>query len=287
MSYFCQLQFTRYKILNRYIIKRCFHQCKSQCYCINKHDMYNKKTKIRWQQYSKRKEINARFFKEFQQKKQIVEEIIERENIWTIPNFLSLGRILATPCLSYLIVSQDYQLALWLFGFAGFSDLTDGWIARTWTSQASKLGSFLDPAADKLLISTMFLSLTWVGLIPQSLTCLVIIRDIFLVAAASNIRYRSLPAPKTLSRFFDITHATVQLAPTSISKFNTVVQLLLITGTLAAPVFDFLDHKYLQGFRYFTAITTIASGISYIVSKNTYTLLMKNNKMQMKSCKMK
>lgn len=87
------------------------------------------------------------------------------------------------------------QVALWIFGVAGLTDLADGWIARTWTSQASKLGSFLDPMADKLLVGTLFLSLTWVDLIPVSLTCLVILRDFALIGAASYIRYRSLPEP--------------------------------------------------------------------------------------------
>jgi len=87
------------------------------------------------------------------------------------------------------------QIALWLLVFAGFSDLADGWIARTWISQASKLGSFLDPVADKLLVGTLFLSLAQVGLIPIPLTCLVIVRDIALVTAASYIRYYTLPPP--------------------------------------------------------------------------------------------
>lgn len=86
--------------------------------------------------------------------------------------------------------------------FAGVSDLADGWIARTWSSQASKLGSFLDPVADKLLVGTLFLSLAWVGLIPVPLTCLVVARDIALVVAASYIRYRSLPAPVCNRSFF-------------------------------------------------------------------------------------
>lgn len=87
------------------------------------------------------------------------------------------------------------QIALWLLVFAGFSDLADGWIARTWSSQASKLGTFLDPVADKLLVGTLFLSLAWVGLVPIPLTCLVITRDIVLISAASYIRYKSLPSP--------------------------------------------------------------------------------------------
>lgn len=183
--------------------------------------------------------------------------------------------MVTSPYLSYLILSQDYQVALWLLAFAGVSDLADGWIARTWSSQASKLGSFLDPVADKLLVGTLFLSLAWVGLIPVPLTCLVVARDIALVVAASYIRYRSLPAPKTLARYFDPTHATVQLAPTIASKLNTAVQLSFAAGTVAAPVFHFVNHPVLQCLCYITAISTLAGGISYLTSRNTYKFLRK------------
>lgn len=97
------------------------------------------------------------------------------------------------------------QIALWLLAFAGLSDLADGWIARTWTSQASKLGSFLDPVADKLLVGTLFLSLAWVDLIPVPLTCLVVTRDVVLVTAASYIRYRSLPPPVFINKLLILT----------------------------------------------------------------------------------
>lgn len=73
--------------------------------------------------------------------------------------------------------------------------MADGWIARTWTSQASKLGSFLDPVADKFLVGSLFLSLAWVGLIPMPLTYLVLSRDVALVIGAMYVRYRSLPHP--------------------------------------------------------------------------------------------
>lgn len=226
----------------------------------------------------KRRELRAKIMNNIRETKSKVESIIERENIWTVPNFLSIGRIITTPCLSYLIVSHDYNAALWVLGFAGLTDLIDGWIARTWSSQASKLGSFLDPMADKLLVGTLFLSLAWVELIPMSLTCLVVVRDIGLIAGASYIRYRSLPEPKTIARYFDATHATVQLAPTFISKLNTAVQLTLVAGTLAAPVFNFVDHPVLNGLCYLTAATTIAGGVSYLLSKNTYKYLSKKKR---------
>ena len=236
---------------------------------INNHKKYIAKN----ERIARRKALRSQILQDIKQTKRKVEEIIEKENIWTVPNLLCMGRIVTSPYLSYLILSQDYQVALWLLIIAGFSDLADGWIARTWTSQASKLGSFLDPVADKLLLGTLFLSLAWVGLVPVPLTCLVVTRDVAMVSAASYIRYKSLPPPKTLARYFDPTHATVQLAPTYISKINTVVQLAFVAGTLAAPIFHFVNHPILEGLCYVTAITTLAGGLSYLISKNTYKLL--------------
>ncbi|XP_042884299.1 probable cardiolipin synthase (CMP-forming) [Penaeus japonicus] len=204
-----------------------------------------------------------------------MDAIIERENIWTIPNLLCVSRIAFSPYLCHLVLSADYNWALGLFMFAGFTDLLDGWIARTFPSQASRLGSFLDPLADKVLVAMLFLSLTYVGLIPLPLTGLIIYRDILIIGGASYVRYKSLPPPKTITRYFDATHATAQLAPTTISKVNTAIQLGLITASLAAPVFFFTDHYLLNALCWVTAATTLSSGISYIFSKNTYKILEK------------
>ncbi|XP_012255268.2 probable cardiolipin synthase (CMP-forming) [Athalia rosae] len=221
------------------------------------------------------KVLQQRLIRDIRQTKERVEEVIEKENIWTVPNFLCISRIITSPYLGYLIVSQDYQVALCLLALAGITDLADGWIARTWSSQASKLGSLLDPVADKMLVGTLFLTLTWVELIPIQLTCLVIVRDVALVIGASYIRYRSLPNPRTLVKYFDPTYASVQLAPTFASKLNTGVQLCLVGTTLAAPVFHYVDHPLLQGLCYLTAVTTLAGGLSYLVSKDTYKFLRK------------
>ncbi|XP_034250438.1 probable cardiolipin synthase (CMP-forming) [Thrips palmi] len=205
--------------------------------------------------------------------KERMEDIIERENIYTIPNVLCVTRIVFSPYLGYLIIQSDFNLALGLLVVAGVTDALDGWIARTWKSQSSKLGSFLDPMADKVLIATLFLSLTYVDLIPIALTSLIVVRDVALVAAGSYIRYKSLPAPHTFRRYFDATHATAQLAPTNISKFNTMVQLALVAFTLGAPVFQYVDHAALHGLWYLTAGTTVASALSYAFSKGTYKFL--------------
>ncbi|KAL6424588.1 hypothetical protein ACFW04_009942 [Cataglyphis niger] len=283
MSYFTVLRFKQKStVLSKGLIEQCLRQylmCQGRLYVVESENRYRHCIGAK-DRAVRRKIWRTRILQDIKHTRRKVEEIIEKENIWTIPNLLCMGRIMTSPFLSYLILSQDYQIALWLLAFAGISDLADGWIARTWTSQASKLGSFLDPVADKLLVGTLFLSLAWVGLIPVPLTCLVIARDVALVSAASYIRYHSLPPPKTLARYFDPTHATVQLAPTFISKLNTGVQLSLVAGMLAAPVFHFVDHPILQYLCYLTAFTTIAGGVSYLLSKDTYKLLRKKKKTQ-------
>lgn len=192
--------------------------------------------------------------------KERMEEVIERENIYTIPNVLCVSRIAMTPYLGLLIVQSNFDLALAILGLAALTDLLDGWIARKWKSQSTKLGSFLDPMADKILISTLFLTLTYDELIPFALTAMIITRDVILVVAGFIIRYKSLPPPRTLARYFDASHATAQLAPTFISKANTVIQLLLVGSTLGAPVFHYIDHPILQSLWFITGATTIAAG---------------------------
>ncbi|XP_066466952.1 cardiolipin synthase (CMP-forming) [Tiliqua scincoides] len=185
------------------------------------------------------------------------------ENPWTIPNLLSMARIGLAPVLGYLIVEEDFNIALGVFALAGVTDLLDGFIARNWANQKSVLGSALDPLADKILISVLYISLTCANLIPVPLTSMIILRDIALIAAVFYVRYKTLLPPKTLSRYFNPCYATAQLKPTFISKINTVVQLILVAASLAAPVFNFVDSVYLQTLWCITAFTTTASAYSY------------------------
>ncbi|XP_034407991.1 cardiolipin synthase (CMP-forming) [Cyclopterus lumpus] len=185
------------------------------------------------------------------------------ENPWTIPNFLCVCRILLAPFLGHLIIQQHFHLSLALFTLAGATDLLDGYIARTWPTQKSALGSALDPLADKILISFLYVSLTYAELIPALLTALVISRDIGLIAAVFWVRYKTVPPPVTLSKFFNPCYTTAQLKPTLFSKVNTAIQLLLVASSLAAPVFQYTDCVALQCLWYVTAVTTAASGYSY------------------------
>lgn len=223
------------------------------------------------------RERQGRLVKDLREKqtkvRERVEEIIERENILTIPNLLCVGRGLMAPYLGYVIVDQDYRLAMGLLVFAGLTDLLDGQIARRWPSQMSKMGSFLDPMADKLLVGAVVISLTYVELMPLWLTAVILSRDVFLIGAGFVIRYISLPPPKTFTRYFDASHATAQLAPTLVSKVNTAIQLATVGISLGAPIWDYVDHPVLQGLWALTGLTTVAAALSYLTAKNTYKFL--------------
>jgi cardiolipin synthase len=122
------------------------------------------------------------------------------ENIYTIPNMLSATRLLLSPYIGYLLVSQqNYTVAFGAFAVAGITDLLDGWIARRFNSR-TVLGSVLDPLADKSLMTVLTVSLTANQLLPLPLAALIIFRDVSLVIGAAYYRYISLPLPVSLKR---------------------------------------------------------------------------------------
>ncbi|KAG9002252.1 hypothetical protein FRB90_011419 [Tulasnella sp. 427] len=190
-----------------------------------------------------------------------------RENIYTIPNFLTLTRIAACPVLGWSIVTGNFELATGLVVYAGLTDLIDGWLARRF-NMGSVLGSILDPAADKLLMTTLTVSLGMNGLLPLPLAVIIIGRDVLLGISAFYWRYISLPPPKTFTRYWDFSIPSAEVHPTTISKYNTALQLVLMTGTVFNQVIPYDLDLPLQGLQWIVAGTTIWSGMSYIWSKD-------------------
>lgn len=204
---------------------------------------------------------------------------LQYSTILTVPNLLTMLRMVLAPVLGYLVLQEAYTPACGVFVVAGLTDMLDGFIARNFRNQTSALGSFIDPLADKLLISILFVSLTAVNLLPVALTVLVVTRDVCLTSAGFYVRYISLnPRPKSLREFFDITNPSARLQPTLISKVNTAVQLSVVALTLAAPVFDFVENPALQALWYLTAVTTVMSGVGYIFARDTFKLLQQARK---------
>ncbi|KAJ3013118.1 hypothetical protein HKX48_005916 [Thoreauomyces humboldtii] len=91
-----------------------------------------------------------------------------KENIYTIPNALTTARMVFSPVIGYLIVNEQFTLALGSLIVAGFSDMLDGWIARRYNMKTF-LGSALDPAADKMLMTVLTVSLCSANLLPSTL----------------------------------------------------------------------------------------------------------------------
>ncbi|KAF2738516.1 hypothetical protein EJ04DRAFT_549748 [Polyplosphaeria fusca] len=156
---------------------------------------------------------------------------LRHENIYTLPNILTFSRLIATPVIGYLIVQHHHLYAFSLFAYAGFSDLLDGWIARKWKLQ-TVVGSVVDPMADKALMTTVVTTLAYSGALPLPLATLILGRDVSLAIAAIYYRYASLPAPKTFARYWDFSLPSAEVHPTTMSKLNTFLQLLLIGVTM-------------------------------------------------------
>ena len=137
------------------------------------------------------------------------------------PNLLTLARLFIIPFLVINILDGRWRLAFALFMLAGVSDGLDGVLAR-WLKQSTTLGLYLDPIADKLLLSTLFLVLTHVGAIPRYVTVLVFSRDFGILLIATL-----LFATNTLRNF----------VPSALGKLNTFVQICAVIGIMGAHVF--------------------------------------------------
>ncbi len=179
---------------------------------------------------------------------------------FTIPNLLSLLRMALVPIFIIAVRYGEPKKALLVFVVAGITDALDGFIARIYKQQ-SLLGTYLDPIADKLLLTSAWVVLAIPNFaqaapVPVWVTILVLSRDILIVIVAL-ILYLTLDVRK--------------FPPTVISKVTTVVQVttvvvVLIAGIAAkdlsrfAVALDFLADFFI----YLTAAFTLASGLYYV-----------------------
>jgi cardiolipin synthase len=99
--------------------------------------------------------------------------------IWTIPNALSLLRLLGVPIFIFFVRAEEFTLAFFLLLLAGLTDYLDGKIARRF-NQMSRLGELLDPAADRLYIIAVLISLYFLDVIPLAVLLLIVVRDLTL-----------------------------------------------------------------------------------------------------------
>ncbi len=165
-----------------------------------------------------------------------------------IPNLITVMRILLVLPTVVMILQRRFDWALALFFVAGVSDALDGFLAKHY-GWITRLGSLLDPIADKLLMVSSYTACAWIGLLPGWLAFLVVARDLVILLGA--VAYYLLLHP-------------FEGQPTWISKFNTLLQILLLLAVLWHYAFMPLPLFAFEGLIYLTTVTTVVSGLQYV-----------------------
>ncbi len=175
---------------------------------------------------------------------------------FTIPNLLCLLRMGLVPLFIISVIDGEPRRALLVFVVAGVTDALDGAIARLYKQQ-SLLGAYLDPIADKLLLTSAYVILSIPGLhhgtpIPVWVTVIVIARDVLLVIFALVLY---------------LAQGVKRFPPSILSKVTTVVQVTAVTVVLLSGLVKDLEPLAL-GVVYLVAALTLASGIDYVLRSN-------------------
>jgi cardiolipin synthase len=164
-----------------------------------------------------------------------------------LPNLLCVLRIALVYPVAHWILQGRFADVMLLFALAASTDALDGFLAKRfgWTS---KLGSLLDPLADKILLITVFLCLSLLGHVPWVLTGLVLLRDLVIVFGA--ITYKVLFGP-------------VNGNPTIASKINTLAQIVYCLAVVASLAYQWPPEWAVIVLGAFVLFSTCVSGIDY------------------------
>lgn len=170
-------------------------------------------------------------------------------HVLTIPNFITIARLLSVPLIVWLIIADRFMEATILFIVAGLSDAADGFIAKRYGA-ASELGAYLDPIADKALLVSAFVTLGFKGALPAWLAVLVVSRD-FLIIGGIILAYM-LGNP-------------VAMRPLWVSKANTAAQIILLALVLVGESGADILQPLLAGAVLLAAFLTVASAAAYLI----------------------
>jgi cardiolipin synthase len=168
-----------------------------------------------------------------------------------IPNFLTLLRIILVPVLVIFLINKAFLNALILFSCLGLTDALDGFLARI-LNQQTVLGSYLDPIADKVLVTSCFLALSILKVIPGWLAVVVISRDVIILLGISIL---------------SIMKIAFEISPIFVSKITTTLQIAAVFFALFFKAFPFMaiDGALLLLLYWLTALFTVLSGYLYVV----------------------
>ena len=166
----------------------------------------------------------------------------------SIPNLITLGRILLVPIVVWAIAAGRLQLAFLLFLAAAISDGVDGFLAKRFGMQ-TELGAYLDPLADKILIVSIYVTLGITGVIPLWIVILVASRDFMIIGAI------------ILSWLVDM---PVAIKPHTVSRLNTGVQIMYACLVLASHGYQLSAEPLLTLVMVLVAILTSLSVALYL-----------------------
>ena len=166
----------------------------------------------------------------------------------SIPNIITLGRILLVPIIVWAIASSQMEIAFVVFVIAGVSDAVDGFLAKRF-NMTSELGALLDPLADKAMIVSLYVALGIIDAMPRWLVILVVSRDIMIVGAVILAWLVDKP---------------MKLRPLTVSKLNTVAQIVYATFVLATLTFGWDIPWLLNSLVALVAALTLLSIAFYV-----------------------
>jgi cardiolipin synthase len=167
----------------------------------------------------------------------------------SIPNLITLGRILLVPIVVWAISQGLMWVAFVLFLAAGVSDAIDGFLAKRF-HMTTVLGAYLDPLADKALIVSIYVTLGVNGYIPRWLVILVVSRDILIIGGIMLSWVMGSP---------------LKIKPLLVSKLNTVVQIAFACVVLASLGFRFDVPLLTSVLTVFVAVLTLLSVAAYLM----------------------
>jgi cardiolipin synthase len=168
--------------------------------------------------------------------------------VWNAANLLTMVRLLVSPFAVRAIVLDRPRRAFILIFVAGFTDLLDGLVAR-WTRSETELGQYLDPVADKLLLSGVFVGLAWIHSVPAWFVGIVFGRDLLLLLA---------------SCFVMLFTSYSNLKPTIYGKASTLFQIFTAGLFVAANAFGSGQWKFwAKTVLWPAAALTVISGVQY------------------------
>lgn len=167
----------------------------------------------------------------------------------TLPNIITLARLLMVPVIVYFLVVGNYDLSFYLFVLAGISDAVDGYIAKSF-NLVSALGEILDPIADKVLLVALFITLGIQEHLPAWIVILVASRDALITGAVA------------ISPLLGVKAST---RPLFLSKINTTLQIILTSVVLGTLAFELNVDNAIFVLTILVAVFTILSGGQYLL----------------------